>query len=183
MDGLVGLPSTGAEAIRWLASRGASAWLVRHHELVLEAADAIIDGLVARLPVPFDAEQVRMGAALHDCGKLRHPAEMSGPGHHHEEAGQALLEAAGFPPELSRVAVTHADWKPPRAELEDRLIALADKLWKGKRETELEAHLLNELAERTGRPAWEVFGVLDELCERVAADGPERLRRSNVSTR
>ncbi|MBO6937649.1 MAG: HD domain-containing protein [Deltaproteobacteria bacterium] len=124
-----------------------------------------------------------LGAALHDCGKLLHPAEMSAAGHAHEASGRRMLETAGFHDEVARAAVTHAQWDRPPAELEDRLIALADKLWKGKRDTELEAHLLNELAESTGKAAWEVFGVLDELCERIAADGPERLRRSNVSTR
>ncbi len=181
--GWVGLPRTGSDGIRWLASRGASPWLTRHHELVLEAAAAIVSGLASELRLELDAERVLLGAALHDCGKILHPNEMSSAGHAHEAAGRKLLAAAGFPAEVSRVAVTHAEWHRPPAELEDRLVALADKLWKGKRDADLEAHLVTELSERTGQPQWETFGVFDDLCERVAADGPTRLRRSDVSTR
>ena len=161
---------------QWLASRGAHPWLVRHHELVLEAASALVDGL----KVDFDAERVLLGAAIHDAGKMLHPAEMSAPGNAHEAAGEALLRADGFPPEVARMCVTHAAWSEPGAELEDRLVALADKLWKGKREGALEAALLEELGERTGRPVWEVFVEFDALCERIAAGGPDRLRRSAV---
>lgn len=170
-------PAAPRDAILWLSSRGAHPWLVRHHELVLEAAQEIFAGLAA-LAIDVDRDHVLIGAALHDAGKIEHPSEMHTPGHAHEEAGERLLLASGVPPRIARACVTHAAWSEPRAELEDRLIALADKLWKGKRDATLEAALLAELTARTGRPTWEVFDVLDAVCERVADAGPERLARS-----
>lgn len=105
---------------------------------------------------------------------------MRAPGHAHEAAGEALLLEAGLAPEIARMAVTHARWDDPRAELEDRLVALADKLWKGKRDGALETALTSELAARTARAAWEVFAALDGVAARIAEDGPDRLRRSAV---
>lgn len=173
-------PANAREAIAWLASRGASAWLVRHHELVLEAAEALCTALPGAMRMRFDVDRVLLGAALHDAGKLLHPSEMGAPGHAHEAAGEALLRAAGLRPEIARCAVTHAQWNDPRADLEDRLVALADKLWKGKRDEALETALTAELAARTGRPSWEVFATLDGIATQIAEDGPERLRRSAV---
>lgn len=170
------LPTTGPDAIAWLASRGAHPWLVRHHALVLEAAGDLVHGLLPLLP--FDAEHVLLGAALHDAGKVEHPEEMQAPGHAHEAAGEQLLLRSGFAAHVARACVTHAAWSEPRAMLEDRLIALADKLWKGKRDAALESALVEELAARTGRASWEVFADFDALCERIADAGPDRLRRA-----
>ena len=61
----------------------------------------------------------------------------------------------------------------------DLLVALADKLWKGKREDELEQRAAGAIERATGRPAWEVFDALDAICEAVAADGTDRLARSS----
>jgi hypothetical protein len=91
-----------------------------------------------------------------------------------------MLLRAGYAPHIARACVTHAEWSDARAALEDRLIALADKLWKGKRDADLERALVDELADRLSRPTWEIFDVFDALCERIAAAGPDRLRRSTV---
>ena len=56
------IPTTPEDALRWLASRGAHAWLVRHHELVLEAAEELVQGL-AQWALVFDGDHVLMGAA------------------------------------------------------------------------------------------------------------------------
>jgi hypothetical protein len=177
-DGLV--PRSAPDAIGWLASRGAHAWLVRHHELVVEAAEHIVQGIRRTLPIDLDADHVLLGAALHDAGKIAHPEEMRAPGHSHEHAGERMLRASGFPAHVARACVTHAAWSEPRAVLEDRLVALADKLWKGKRDEDLEDALVDEIAERTGRDRWEIFAAFDALCEAIADDGPDRLRRSDV---
>lgn len=170
--------SAPTEALTWLADRGAPAWLVRHHELVLEAAEALLAELSPLLPRSTCHRFVLLGAALHDVGKLIHPEEMRAPGHRHELAGSQLLGYLNV--NVARVAVTHAAWTDPRAELEDRLVALADKLWKGKRDTELEQALVDELARLTGRERWATFETFDSAAERVAAGGPERLARSEV---
>ena len=62
----------------------------------------------------------------------------------------------------------------------DRLVALADKLWKGKRDENLESLVLDEIAARLGRDRWSVFDAFDTICDEIALDGPGRLRRSDV---
>lgn len=177
-DGQV--PETPPDAIGWLASRGAPPWLVRHHELVVEAAEQLVQGLRRTLQIDFDADRVLLGAALHDAGKIAHPEEMRAPGHAHERSGERILAESGFASHIARMCVTHAAWSEPRAVLEDRLVALADKLWKGKRDADLEGALVDELAKRLGRDRWAIFGVIDDLCETIAEEGPDRLRRSDV---
>lgn len=166
------------EALAWLALRGAHPWLVRHHELVLEAARELHDASI-ELALTLDRDLVLIGAALHDAGKMVHPSEMSAPGSLHEEAGQALLTYAGLH-RLSRVAVSHARWSAPGTTLEDRFVALADKLWKGKREPTLEEAVIDEVARQKACDRWDVFTKLDALFERIADAGPERLSRSVV---
>lgn len=103
---------------------------------------------------------------------------MSGGGSQHEAAGQALLVRAGVPAAIARFCVTHAAWHGER--IEDALVALADKLWKGKRDEALETHLVACIATQTNEQAWQVYSAFDSICEAVAADGPERLSRSVV---
>jgi len=172
-------PGSAEEALAWLSARGAHPWLVRHHELVVEAASQLVDGLTA-LGVRFDRAHVLIGAAIHDAGKIVHPREMAEVGHEHEKSGEALLLAAGVDARIARACVTHADWSHASATMEDRLIALADKLWKGKRDDDLERALVEELAAGSGRASWEVFEAFDRICEDVARGGSDRLARSAV---
>ena len=171
---------TVADALALLSSLGASPWLVRHHELVVEAATLLTARLSRELKLSFDREEVLLGAALHDAGKILHPEEQREPGHRHEEAGQALLLSHGVPERLARFCVTHATWQAEDRTMEDFLVTLADKLWKGRREAELEARVLEVIARRSGREAWRIFDRLDAICEAVASDGPDRLARSQV---
>lgn len=168
-------PVTPHQALDLLADLGASPWLVRHHELVLEAAILICDRLTG---VAFDRDAVLVGAALHDAGKIVHPEEMSVAGSKHEGAGRELLLRRGIPALLASFCVTHASWDAADCTLEDRLVALADKLWKGKRDAALEQRLVEEIAVATRAEPWEAFDLFDALCEAVAADGPDRLARS-----
>lgn len=163
------------DALGVLSGLGASPWLVRHHELVLEAAMLLLAGLKG---VRIDRGAVLIGAALHDAGKIVHPEEQAAPGHLHEEAGRELLLSHGVPGELARFCVTHAAWEHSEA-LEDLLVALADKLWKGKREPALEQRVVDRIATLTGEEPWAAFDRIDALCDAIAADGDDRLARSN----
>ncbi|WP_431962932.1 hypothetical protein [Actinacidiphila sp. bgisy160] len=81
---------------------------------------------------------MRFGAATHDIGKALHVAELSAPGSAHERAGRAQLLAQGVTPRLARFAATHGSWTDAAVTMEDLLVSVADKVWKGKRVTELE---------------------------------------------
>lgn len=89
-----------------------------------------------------------------------------------------MLLEAGVSPKLARSCVSHARWADEGVTLEERLVALADKLWKGKRETALEELVVEEVARRSGGDRWSVFTSLDEAFETIAAGADDRLARS-----
>jgi hypothetical protein len=172
-------PIHAANALVVLTDLGAPARLLRHAELVGEAAEGLLRA-VAALNIVVDGEIVAAGAALHDAGKIVHPAELSAPGHLHEAAGERLLLGHGVAPAIARVCRSHAQWASMDPSFEELLVALADKLWKGVRHGELEERVIAEAATRLGAPRWEVFVALDAAFESIAASGDARLARSVV---
>jgi hypothetical protein len=145
---------------------------------VVEAAAAICAAVERDLGLRFDRETVLLGASIHDAGKIVHPEEMSVAGSRHETAGQELLLRSNVPAAIARFCVTHAAWTGVDCTIEDGLVALADKLWKGKRDEALERHLVARIASQTKQEPWDVFSRFDAICDLVAADRPERLSRS-----
>ncbi len=170
---------TVADAQRLLRDLGAPPRLVRHAALVSEAADLLLVAL-RRQAVSVDETFVRAGVVLHDVGKALHPDELSGPGSHHEAAGERLLLDRGVDPRLARVCRSHAQWATPDASLEELVIALADKLWKGVRRADLEELLIERAARAAKRDRWDVFIPLDAAFEAIAARGADRLARSHA---
>jgi HD domain len=170
--------TSAADALALLQELGAPPRLVRHHELVVEAAQMLLAGIRSALPASVDQTEVLIGAALHDVGKTKHSSEMNAPGSAHELDGEALLLAAGVAPRLARFSRTHARWTEPGVTLEDLLVSAADKLWRGKREPELEQLLISSLAQANGAQPWAMFERLDSVFEAVAAQGDDRLSRS-----
>lgn len=170
-------PDSFATARSLLVDLGAAPRLLRHVELVHEAADLILRKLAA-LHVPIRPDFVRVGVALHDVGKVLHPAELDAPGSYHEPDGEALLLRSGVSPELARVCMSHARWDAMDVSLEELVIALADKLWKGVRNPRLEERCVDAIAAVLGKTRWDVFIELDSAFEDVAAAGQQRLDRS-----
>jgi len=125
--------------------------------------------------VVVDQTAVHLGAATHDIGKVVHPQELSEPGHAHELAGRDLLVRWGWPERLGHFAVTHAGNLGANDPIEDLLVAVADKVWKGKREGGLEQALVARLASVSGQDAWQVWLTLDDILTSAAEAGPERL--------
>ncbi|MFF7443948.1 HD domain-containing protein [Streptomyces sp. NPDC008122] len=167
------LPRAAADLLRTL---DAPPRLAAHLRAVHDVARQLVGWVEERCPdLAVDRGAVLFGAATHDIGKVVHPAELSGPGSLHEEAGRELLAAHGFAPELARFAATHATWTDPGATVEDLLVGTADKIWKNKRVPALEDLVVARLTEATGRPRWEEFLALDELLERLGAGADRRL--------
>ncbi len=151
--------------------------LVAHLTLVHDVSCLLTARLDARWPaLPYDRAAVRLGAALHDIGKIAHREELTQPGHAHEVAGEELLRAHGFPDTLARFARTHRQWADePAPRPEDLLVALADTWWRGKRDDHLEAAVCRWIAERTQTAEWEVFAALDDLAADLTAQADARL--------
>lgn len=165
------------DAFRLLSELGAPARLLAHVALVSEAADILIDQC-ADLGVDIDGELVRIGAVMHDVGKIRHPGELQGPGHEHEPAGQRMLLDRGVRPEIARFCLSHARWRTMECSLEELLVALSDALWKGERSGDLELRVIDLIARKTRKERWDIFTDLDNCFESIAADGQARLNRS-----
>lgn len=173
--------TTTTEAYQLLSQLGASEHLLTHVKLVGEAADLLIAGF-ENMDLVFDVNLIRLGAAIHDVGKILHPSELDGPGSLHEPAGEKMLLGQGVQSIVARCCVTHAQWQGESLSLEELAVATADKLWKGKREAELELKLIHAIAQQKQVDHWDIFTSLDDLFERIAAGGSERLERSRYVT-
>lgn len=150
--------------------------LAAHLRAVHDVAAQLTAAIADRFPtLPTDRAAVLFGAATHDIGKVRHPEELSGPGSAHEPAGYDLLRRHGVAEPLARFARTHASWHADGIGVDDLLVSVADKVWKGNRVTDLEESLVDRLAEATGRERWSVFLALDDVLDRLAADADRRL--------
>jgi hypothetical protein len=157
------------EVVALLETVDAPPRLAAHLRLVHDVACQLADWFEPQCA--FDREAVLFGAATHDIGKVLHPAELSGPGSLHEQAGYELLLEHGVPERLARFARTHASWHEPGIQLEDLLVSLADKVWKAKRVQDLE----DLVVQRLPGEAWEAFMALDDVLDRLAADADARL--------
>lgn len=171
------VPSSVLAARELLVQLGAPTRLLRHVELVGEAGDQLLKKLTS-LSVPLREDFVRVGIVVHDAGKILHRSELDEAGAKHEPDGERLLLGNGVSPEVARVCMSHARWNVMETSLEELLVALADKLWKGVRRPDLEERVIDSVAFALGKTRWEVFVELDTLFEDIAAAGPERLARS-----
>lgn len=61
---------------------------------------------------------------------------------------------------------------------EELVVALADCLWRGKRNNELEHRVIAQVAEILDRDDWDVFVSLENGFEKISAGGDLRLLRS-----
>lgn len=152
--------------------------LAAHLRLVHDVAWRLVGWVERAYPgLEFDREAVLFGAATHDIGKVVHPEELSGPGHAHELGGYELLYDSGVAAEMARFACTHGTWAQPGLPVEDLLVCLADKVWKGVRVEQLENLVVARLVAAEGgrREPWEVFAGLDDVLTDLAADADMRL--------
>jgi len=169
---LAPLPATIDEILR---SERAPPRLSAHLTLVHDVALRLLASVKRRWPnLAVDHEAVAFGAASHDIGKARHPAELSEPGALHEAAGRALLLEHGIDPRLARFAETHGGDVPELA-LEDRLVFAADTVWKATRSKALDDALVDAIAAVVGAPAWDTFMKLDGILGVLAKDADRRL--------
>ena len=72
---------------------------------------------------------------------------------------------------MARFARTHASWTDPDISMNDLLVSLADKVWKGARVTDLEQRVL----ERLPGEAWDTFLRLDNILAPIAGEADRLL--------
>lgn len=168
---------TPEEALKMLTRLGAPSRLIRHLELVGEAGEEMTSKL-DDLKVQYNKTLVLVGIAVHDAGKILHPEELEAGGSLHEAEGEKLLLQQGVAKEIARCCRSHSQYKNMDVSFEEMLIALADKLWKGKREADLELMIIDEIARRLKSDRWDLFEPLDTCFEEIASNGNQRLSRS-----
>lgn len=164
------------QVARLLRDLDAPPRLAAHLRAVHDVAHQLADRVAREHPsLRLDRDAVLFGAATHDIGKTAHVDELSGPGSAHEEAGRRLLLARGVDAELARFAATHGAWAEAGNRIEDLLVSVADKIWKNKRVPELEALVVRQLAEASGRTVWEEFLAFDDLLTIIGEGADGRL--------
>jgi hypothetical protein len=174
---LLALPGPVADLLRTLS---APPRLAAHLRAVHDVAVRLSAWAAERYPaLAVDQSAVAFGADTHDIGKVLFPAELSGPGSRHEQAGFELLVAHGVPIGPGQFARTHADWAGPDGTVEDVLVSLADKVWKAKRVPDLEQLLVDRIVEAAAQPGWQAFLDLDDELGRIADGADARLTYQN----
>ncbi len=157
---------------------GAPPRLVAHLTLVHQVANGLTEALSDTWPtLHFDRQAVLLGAATHNIGKVFFRNELREPGTAHEAAGELLLQHHGFSQNEARFARTHGQWQddPAPPTPEDLIFALADTIWKGKRDDCLETAVTAWIAHARTQERWEVYQTLDRIMEGITHDADHRL--------
>jgi len=165
------------EALHILRQVSAPPRLLAHLVLVHDAACTLIERISAEFPeAHFNPYLVRFGAAIHDIGKTLHPDELTQSGkHEHQRSGMELLQSLGISHDRARFAWTHGHWDDDGITLEDLVVALADKSWKGKRIEAIEMRTAELLSAATARHTWECYAKLDKILQDVSLPANRKL--------
>ncbi len=150
--------------------------LKRHLSIVHITAFDILTQLKVEWPfLKINQELVLFGAATHDIGKTVITDELFESGKRHELTGMTILLNHGFTNEQSRFAKTHGNWQDKNLKIEDLLVALSDKIWKGNRIDDLEKLVGQKLSSMLNCDYWEVYGKLDSILSQIALGADEKL--------
>jgi hypothetical protein len=150
--------------------------LKRHLRIVHSTAFDILTLLKVEWPfLELDQELILFGAATHDIGKTMITDEIYESGKRHELTGMTILLNHGFTKEESRFALTHGNWQDEGLKIEDLLVALSDKIWKGERIDDLEELLGQKLSSILNCDYWDVYGKLDSILSQIALGADEKL--------
>lgn len=168
--------TTPNEAYAFLIQLGATPRLISHLMLVGEAAEELIV-FFNSIGLRFDANFVRLGVSIHDAGKIIHKNELVEKGNLHEPAGEKLLLKNGIDTKLARICLSHARFDEMDCSIEELIIALADKLWKGKRVDFLEKLVIEKITESVKGDKWDLYIKLDSCFESIALNGDNRLKK------
>jgi hypothetical protein len=172
-----------AEAKEALAKLSAPPRLIRHHEVVHEVACRLVEGLLKKYPETpfFNGRIVAFGASIHDIGKVSHPEEITGPGEKHEKAGPKVLEEVGlkhgncFARLHSVIKEFHKKGEIEMLATEVIMVALADVIWKGARDNDLEALLVGRITKATLVGSFEADAALDRIIGSISGHADQFL--------
>ena len=150
--------------------------LNKHLQIVYSTAADILKRIHHEWPdLNINQELVLFGAATHDIGKTKIKSELFESGKRHELVGRDILKELGYSDQWSRFALTHGNWKDDQLTMEDLLVVVADKIWKGKRVEDLEERLGQLMAEDLAMDYWEIYQTLDALLSEITLGADQRI--------
>ncbi len=152
------------------------ALLVRHLILVYNVGLLLTKKIQLEFPnVTLLEEEIVFGTATHDIGKISFKKELSEKGKQHEQAGFETLIAYGINEKMARFTKTHGNWEQENIKIEDLIVALADKIWKGKRIDSLEEKLIKEISTGINSEYWTVYSKMDSIISEICLGADARL--------
>jgi putative nucleotidyltransferase with HDIG domain len=150
--------------------------LIKHLIIVNSTAYYLVEQLKAEWPnLTLNKQEILFGASTHDIGKVIITDELYKTGKNHESEGFKILKKLGYNDKESRFTITHGNWKNSNLQLEDLIVCLSDKIWKGKRLTELEEKVTKEISESTKTDLWDVSMRLDTILEKITIGSDDRI--------
>ena len=164
------------ELVDLLEVLNAPARLKRHLSVVHTTAFEILKQLKIVWPnLKMNQKLILFGAATHDIGKTDIRDELFESGKRHELTGMTILLNHGFTKEQARFALSHGNWQDESLTIEDLLVALSDKIWKGSRVDDLEKLIGQKLSSMLNCDYWDVYGKLDSILSQIALGADEKL--------
>jgi hypothetical protein len=155
--------------------------LKKHLTLVYRTSIDLIRELTLTFPdLKLIREEIVFGAATHDIGKSVQMNELHEKGNAHELEGYRLLLKMGISENMARFAKTHSDWEDESLKIEDLIVTLADKTWKGVRIHELEEIVSKKICTESGGEFWDVFMKLDEILSKLVIGSDQRINWQNL---
>ena len=150
--------------------------LIKHLTIVNTTASHIVEQLKTEWPnLVLNRKEILFGASTHDIGKAVITDELYKKGKKHESEGFKILKELGYNYEQSRFTITHGNWENQNLKIEDLIVCLSDKIWKGKRVNELEERITNEISELIQTDFWDVSMKLELILEKIAIGSDDRI--------
>jgi len=150
--------------------------LIKHLTLVNSTAFLIIEELKNEWSnLLLNEKEILFGASTHDIGKVLVTDELYKKGKKHELEGFKILKELGYEDQESRFTVTHGNWRNPNLKIEDLIVCLSDKIWKGKRVNELEEQITNKISKLTKTDFWDVSMKLELILEKITIGSDDRI--------
>lgn len=154
--------------------------LERHLTLVFNVSRDLVKKLtLAFSDLNINEYEVFFGAGTHDIGKIIERNELYEKGKKHEETGYKILVDYGIEENLSRFTKTHGDWLSENLKIEDLIVSLADKIWKGQRIDDLEEKLVHKISIAQNIDYWIVYSALDVIISEIVIGADVRLNWQN----
>lgn len=86
-----------------------------------------------------------------------------------------MLVDYGIKENLARFTITHSNWENENLKIEDLIVSLADKIWKGQRIDNLEEKVIAKISLFTNIDYWTVYLKIDNIISQIINGSDKRL--------